>query len=67
VRDAVARRLCLAELTSGVGAGVLGLGIGVLAAEHWRGLGLPLQLGGLLLDAWGTADKHRLERTHLAS
>jgi drug/metabolite transporter (DMT)-like permease len=63
VPDAAARRLRLAELASGLGAGVLGLGIGILAADYLRDLGLPLLLVGLLLHAWGMADKHRLERT----
>jgi len=63
VRDATARRLRLAELTSGLGAGVLGLAIGILAADYLRGLGPPLLLGGLLLHAWGMLDKHRLART----
>jgi len=63
VRDAAARRLRLAELASGLGAGVLGLGIGILAADYLRGLGLPLLFSGLLLHAWGMVDKHRLERT----
>ena len=63
VRDAAARRLRLAELTSGLGAGVLGLGIGILAADYLRGLGLPLLLSGLLLHGWGMADKQKLERT----
>jgi Mn2+/Fe2+ NRAMP family transporter len=63
VRDAAARRLRLAELTSGLGAGVLGLGIGILAADYLRSLALPLLLGGLLLHVWGMLEKHRLART----
>ena len=55
------RRLRLAELSSSVGAGVLGVGIGVLASSYLEGLGLPVVAAGLLLHAWGMADKHRLE------
>lgn len=54
------RRLPLAELTSALGAGILGLGIGVLGADYLRGVGLPTVVG-LLLHGWGMADKHRLE------
>lgn len=55
------RRLRLAELTSALGAGILGLGIGVLGADYLHGVGLPTLVLGLLLHAWGMADKHRLE------
>jgi len=55
-------RIKVAELTSAVGAGVLGLGIGVLAAMTLRGLGVPLLAAGLALHAWGMTDKHRMER-----
>ncbi len=55
------RRLRLAELTSGFGAGILGLGLGVLAAGFLRGLGWPVLIAGLLLHTWGMTDKHRLE------
>jgi hypothetical protein len=51
----------LAELTSSLGAGVLGVGLGALLASHLRGLGVPVLLLGALLHAWGMADKHRLE------
>ncbi|MBO1905272.1 hypothetical protein KHP60_09855 [Microvirga sp. 3-52] len=55
-------RLRLAELTSGVGAVVLGVGLGVLAADHIGSLGLPLLLVGAAVHAWGMFDKHRLGR-----
>ncbi|MFC1458325.1 MULTISPECIES: hypothetical protein [Microvirga] len=55
-------RLRLAELTSGVGAVVLGIGLGVLAADHLDRVGLPLLLVGAAVHAWGMFDKHRLER-----
>lgn len=54
-------RLRLAELTSTSGAGVLGIGIGVITSTYLRDLGLPLLAVGLLLHAWGMTDKHRLE------
>ncbi|MBQ0821889.1 hypothetical protein KBI52_16980 [Microvirga sp. HBU67558] len=55
-------RLRLAELTSGVGAVVLGVGLGALAASHIGSLGLPLLLVGAAVHAWGMYDKHRLEQ-----
>jgi hypothetical protein len=55
------RRLRTADLTSSLGAGVLGLGIGVLLASRLGGLGLPILVIGLLLHAWGMTDKHRIE------
>jgi hypothetical protein len=55
-------RLRLAELTSGVGAVVLGVGLRVLASSHIGTLGLPLLVIGAAVHAWGTYDKHRLER-----
>lgn len=60
-RDATTRRLRLAELSSGLGAGVLGLGIGALTATYLQGLGLPILIAGLILHAWGMTDKHRVE------
>jgi hypothetical protein len=58
VRD----RLRLAELTSGVGALVLGIGIGALLAERLTGLGLFILGAGALTHAWGMLHKRRLER-----
>jgi hypothetical protein len=60
-RDVVAPRLRLAELSSSLGAGVLGLGIGVLISSSVAGLGWPILVVGLVLHAWGMADKHRIE------
>lgn len=56
-----ASRLKMAELTSTVGAGVLGVGIGILLASVARGLVLPLIAIGLVLHLWGMIDKHRME------
>lgn len=44
-------RLRLAELTSGVGAVVLGIGLGVLTADSLGRFGLPLLLVGLVEGA----------------
>jgi hypothetical protein len=60
-----AQRLRLAELTSSLGAGVLGMGLGVLLASQLRGLGVPVLLLGALLHAWGMTDKHRIEAKSL--
>ena len=54
-------RLRLAELTSGVGALVLGVGLGALFPAllgHSAGL---VTVVGLCLHAFGMWDKHRLE------
>ncbi|WP_262271695.1 hypothetical protein [Microvirga yunnanensis] len=45
-----------------MGAVVLGVGLGVLAASHIGSLDLPLLLVGAAVHAWGMYDKHRLER-----
>jgi hypothetical protein len=54
-------RLRLAELTSGVGAVVLGVGLGALAADRLGRFGLPLLLIGAVAHAWGMFDKNRIE------
>ena len=54
-------RLKLAELTSGVGALVLGVGLGSLF-PHWFGsIAVWVAFVGLSLHAFGMWDKHRLE------
>jgi hypothetical protein len=62
VTTAGPERLRLAELTSGVGAAVLGVGLGVLAADHFGSFGLPLLLAGAAAHGWGMFAKHRLVR-----
>ena len=57
-----AARMKRAELTSGVGAGVLGVGVGALLAAQLRPLLLPTLAIGALLHGWGMWDKHRMER-----
>ena len=54
-------RVKLAELTSGVGALVLGIGLGALCAT-WIGPAAGIvALAGVLTHAFGMWDKHRLE------
>lgn len=55
-------RLRLAALTPGLGAAVLGIGLGVLGGERLADLGLPLLAAGGLAHAWGMLDKRRQER-----
>lgn len=50
-----------AELTSGLGAGVLGAGLGAVLADAIRHGALPLILLGALMHARGMWEKHRLE------
>lgn len=57
-----ASRLKRAELTSGVGALVLGTGLGALFAQYLAPAAVAVVAAGLLLHAWGMYDKHRLER-----
>ena len=54
-------RLKLAELTSSIGAGVIGVGIGTLFATWFSDLGLPILALGVLLHSWGMRDKHEVE------
>ena len=54
-------RLKRAELTSGVGALVLGVGLGALFVR-WIGPGAGVvTVAGVLVHAFGMWDKHRLE------
>jgi hypothetical protein len=55
-------RVKLAELTSGVGALVLGIGFGALFAT-WIGPAAGfVTLAGLAVHAFGMWDKHRVEK-----
>jgi cytochrome c biogenesis protein CcdA len=56
-----AARLRLAMLSSTTGAGVLGLGLGALAARYVAGVAVPIVIAGMLLHSWGMIDKHRIE------
>jgi len=55
-------RLKLAELTSGLGALVLGVGIGALFPNWFAPAAGVIAFAGLFLHAFGMWDKHRLER-----
>lgn len=54
-------RLKLAELTSGVGALVLGIGLGALFAQWFERMAVAITLAGLTAHAFGMWDKHQLE------
>jgi hypothetical protein len=54
-------RLKIAELTSGVGALVLGIGLGALFSAFVADFGIVVTTTGLVLHAFGMWDKHRLE------
>jgi hypothetical protein len=59
---ATTQRQKLAQLTSSIGAGILGVGIGALAASTLRGLEIVVIAVGLALHLWGMIDNHRAER-----
>ena len=52
-----------AELLSGLGAIVLGMGLGLFFSKFLMSYTTPLLLIGLLTHAWGMFDKHRLENS----
>lgn len=55
-------RLKVAELTSGIGALVLGVGLGALF-PHWFGPAAALiTASGVVVHSFGMWDKHRLEK-----
>ena len=54
-------RLKLAELTSGIGALVLGVGLGALFPQWFIPAAGFLTFAGLSFHAFGMWDKHRLE------
>jgi hypothetical protein len=54
-------RLRLAELTSGVGALVLGVGLGALFPQWFGPAAGLIVLAGVVAHAFGMWDKHRLE------
>ena len=53
-------RLTRADLTSGVGALVLGIGLGALFARWLNSGAVALALSGVVLHGLGMWDKHRL-------
>ena len=54
-------RLKVAELTSGVGALVLGVGLGALFPQWFAPAASVIALAGVITHALGMRDKHRLE------
>ena len=54
-------RLHMAEMTSSVGALLLGIGAGAVIASSLGNLATGVFLIGLALHAWGMWDKHRVE------
>ena len=56
-------RTKLAELTSGAGALVLGVGLGALFPRWFGPAAAVITIVGLSLHAFGMWDKHRLEAT----
>ena len=50
-----------AELTSTLGAGVLGAGVGLLFDRVLRPHAVAILMIGLLTHGWGMYDKHRTE------
>ena len=56
------RRWRVADLTSGVGAVVLGVGLGSLFSHVFSRASAWIALAGVLTHGWGMFDKHRLEK-----
>jgi hypothetical protein len=59
---AISQREKLAQLTSSIGAGILGVGIGAMIARPLAGLEGVVIAVGLILHLWGMVDNHRAER-----
>lgn len=57
----IRRRVKRAELTSGTGALILGIGLGALVPRTVGAYAVPILVVGILLHGWGMLDKHRLE------
>lgn len=60
-RGQAPNRLKLAEVTSSVGALVLGVGIGAIMSQRIAGAGTAVAVVGAMLHAIGMWDKHRIE------
>jgi hypothetical protein len=52
----------VAELTSSIGAGVIGAGLGVLLNRYLRDTVAIILIVGLIMHAWGMMDMRRLEK-----
>ncbi len=51
-----------AELTSSIGAAILGGGVALLFAEALAHFAMTILLVGIFVHAWGMYDKRRVER-----
>lgn len=56
------KKLRVAELTSGVGALVLGVGLGSYFADRIGGYSILAMIIGALSHGWGMYDKNRMEK-----
>ena len=54
-------RLQIASLISGLGALILGVGLGVWGARFLSDIWWPFVFAGVLLHGWGMLDSHRLK------
>ena len=54
-------RMKKADLASGVGAGILGVGVGVLAAQYLSPYAVPLVVVGIAMHVWGMLERHSLD------
>ena len=59
-------RIRLAELTSGIGALVLGVGLGSLFDQWFAPAATAILASGVFVHAFGMWDKHRLESASTA-
>jgi hypothetical protein len=50
-----------AETTSSIGAGLLGIGLGVLFTRYLNAFGIVFLLLGALMHGWGMLDMRRME------
>ena len=53
--------MTVANLSTGVGALVLGIGLGALLSDFLQVVAWPVLVIGVVMHAWGMFDKHRLE------
>jgi hypothetical protein len=54
-------RLKIAELTSSMGAGILGGAIALFLSEFLKSYTIPIFSIGLFMHVWGMYDKHKIE------